>query len=245
MNKWRYLFIGLLFVVFSAVAQDSILNFTYKTYSMRDFSGWPVMIEKLQKEALSHTGTKEQQLQLMVDYYGYVGHLLDVNKKNEAAVWAKKGSEALKQVKKNYPKDATVIALESMFIAYQIALNPMKAPFQAGGMMSTAKEALKMDPNLYLANIANANILFYFPSALGGDKHKAIEYYKKAYNYFVQHPQIAKNSWVYLNVMSTLGVANEAVGNKAEALRWCNQALKICPDFVYVKTILLPRMEKN
>lgn len=219
-------------------------SYTYQTYSLRDFSGWPAMLDSM-TNALKTDSSKEAYINTLRDYYGYVGHLLDIGDKSQADVWCKKGNSVLKEAKKKYPGNASITALESMFIAFQIAISPLKAPFQASSMMSSAKEGLRLDSSLNLTNNAEANILFYFPEALGGDKQKAITYYQKAYQYFLDHPDIANENWMYLNIMSTLAVANESVGNLQQALNWCKKALQIQPDFVYVRQILLPRIEKK
>ncbi|MEG1616562.1 MAG: hypothetical protein RR202_07020 [Bacteroidales bacterium] len=226
--------------LFSLSADDR--SFTYQTYAQRNFDGWPAIIEK-QEQLAESAPTEANYVELLANCYGYVGHLLDTHQKEQAAVWAKTGMNIVKEAKKKYPESASVMAFESMFIAFQIAITPLKAPFQASSMMSTAAKALKLAPDLYLANLAQANIYFYFPEALGGDKKKAIELYRKVYQYFVDHPQIAANSWMYLNVMTTLSVANDAVGNKVEAKKWLDTALAVEPNFVYAKTILKPRLE--
>ncbi|MEG1903357.1 MAG: hypothetical protein RR212_03090 [Bacteroidales bacterium] len=218
-------------------------KYAYDTYAERNFSGWPNMIENLKSKAFSPTGTFSDRIQVMTCYYGYIGHLLDIKQKDKASEWSKKANETFNPLQRQAPNDPRILALQSMFVAYEIAISPVKAPFQVGGMMSTAKKALKTDPTLYLAALANANILFYFPEALGGNKQQAITYYKKVYDYFMAHPEIASTDWMYLNVMSTLAVAYEAVGNNNEALSWCKKALLVAPEFVYVKTILLPRIQ--
>lgn len=235
----------LCFVFWSASAATDWRKFSYDTYAARNFSGWPGMINTLQQSAFNATSSLNDRIYLMTCYYGYIGHLLDIKQKDRASEWNKKASDIFKKIKEEAPEDPRILALQSMFIAYDIAISPMKAPFQVSGMMSAAKKSLKLAPTLYLANLANANISFYFPEALGGDKQKAIGYYQKVYDYFQSHPAIAASDWMYLNVMSTLAVANEAVGNNKEALQWCEKALRVQPDFVYVKTILLPRIKQK
>jgi hypothetical protein len=44
-----------------------------------------------------------------------------------------------------------------------------------------ARTALKIDPEYYFAYIQNGNMKFYMPSALGGSKKEALEYYLKDY----------------------------------------------------------------
>lgn len=245
MMRVKIALLAIFVVFFSAYSQNSFRQATYKSYAARDFSGWPLILEQMQVQAFSPEGTLENQVQLLVNYYGYIGSLLDTNQKSKASIWTKKGNEVVKRVKVNHPNQASVLALESMFIAFQIAINPIKAPLYISSMMSSVKHAMKIDPNHYLANIAHANILFYFPSALGGDKLQAISYYKKVYNHFKSTPLAATDNWVYLNIISTLGVANNEIGNVSEARRWCEEALKVEPNFVFVNTVLLPSINKS
>ncbi|MEG1586910.1 MAG: hypothetical protein RR346_08540 [Bacteroidales bacterium] len=239
--------LGLLFCCanLSFAAVTDWHKYAYDTYAARNFTGWPQMINTLQKTAFSPAGTTDSRLFVMTCYYGYIGHLLDIKQKEQASEWNKQANSIFKDLKDQLPDDPRVLALQSMFIAYDIAISPVKAPFQVGGMMSTARKALKEGPDELLANLANANILFYFPEALGGDKQKAITYYRKVYDFFKAHPAVAATDWMYLNVMSTLAVANEAVGNNKQAMFWINEALQVRPDFVYVKTILLPRIKQK
>jgi tetratricopeptide (TPR) repeat protein len=201
------------------------------------------MIQQLEKSAFSASGTLADRIQVMNYYYGYVGHLLDFGKKDEAGEWAKKAQVQMKKLAQEAPNDARVLALQSMFVAYEIAINPLKAPFSVGGMKSNAKKAMAANASLPSVNIANANISYYFPESLGGDKKAALKLYLKAYDYYVAHPAEAADDWMYLNVLSTIGLANEAIGDYDEALRWCDKALTVCPGFVYVKTVLKPRVE--
>ena len=217
-------------------------QFTYDTYAARDFSGWPAMIAGLEKTAFSSTGSVDDRLQVMNYYYGYIGHLLDFGKKDEAGEWSKKASAQMKKLMETASDNPRVQALQSMFTAYEIAISPLKAPFAVGGMKSSAKKAMQGAPDLPQTNIANANISYYFPESLGSDKKAALKLYLKAYDYYAAHPAEAANDWMYLNVLSTIGLANEAIGNYDEALRWCDRALTVCPGFVYVRDVLKPRV---
>ncbi|MGL4293442.1 MAG: hypothetical protein ACRCSQ_07700, partial [Bacteroidales bacterium] len=127
--------------------------FSYDSYAARNFSKWPDNLLAMQQKAFSPSGTLDDKILVMTGYYGYIGHLLDVKKKDQASDWSKKANSIFKKLKDTAPDDPRVLALQSMFTAYDIAISPVKAPFQAGGMMSTAKKALKEAPGLYLANL--------------------------------------------------------------------------------------------
>ena len=167
-----------------------------------------------------------------------------MNKKNQEDIWKKKGIALEKKIVNKKEVNADIKALQSMFIGFQIAITPIKAPLLVASMMSSAKESLKLDKNSLFANVANANILFYFPEAFGGNKQKAIDYYKNVYNYFLKDSTL-QNNWMFLNVMSTIAVAYDSINNIDEAYNWVNIALNVEPDFNFVNTILKPKLDKK
>ena len=133
-------------------------------------------------------------------------------------------------------------AFSSIFKAYEIAITPVKAPFLISGVLSSAKKAYSLDSKSPYTNIANANLMFYFPESLGGDKKKALEYYQNAYKYYINNPEQASTDWIYLNILSTIGVVYEKIGDRANAKRWWIEAERIEPEFKHVTNVLLPRV---
>jgi hypothetical protein len=131
------------------------------------------------------------------------------------------------------------------FLAYDIAISPFRAALEVPSLFRSSRRALKIDPNCYLAQQMQANLLFYLPEVFGGDKQKAIVYYKKVYQFFKNNPQISRYDWMYLNVISTLGNAYEKTGHVDVALSWAKLALQVEPGFMYVRNVLMPRLQKE
>ena len=67
----------------------------------------------------------------------------------------------------------------------------------------------------------------------------------KVYNYFQGHPDVASQDWKYLFILSTLGVVNEKLGDIDNAKAWHKKALEVKPDFVFVKDVLVPRVNNK
>ena len=217
---------------------------TYQTYIHTDFSSWPQIIEDTQKQAKAENSLP-LHLEALKDFYGYVGHLLDTKQTDKAEDWAEKATDYVEDVKDSYPDQADVLAYESMFISFKIAISPYKAPFYVSSMLKTSNEALEIAPESLAALVSKANILYYFPSVFGGDKQQALQLYLKAFAYYKQNPSVRKEDWRYLFLLTTIANAYDAVGNVTTALEWANRALTTEPEFRYAKEGLMPKLKSR
>ncbi len=214
----------------------------YNSFANQQFSEWPKIIAT-ETQALSPESCSLQEAErLFINYYGYIGHLLDLKHNDEAGRWLQKAKKAFKPYQKKYSNEASIHALNSIFIAYEIALSPLKAPFKLNSLLSAIKKAEDIDKTNYLVKISQGNVAFYFPEVLGGDKTKALNYYMQVYRYFKLNPEIARYDWVYLNTLSTICLAYEKLGQYKEAIEWAKRALNVAPDFVIVKDLIMPRL---
>ncbi len=241
-NYLKILFACFLFVFVPLKGSVQLDSITYKSFAHRQFSAWPDIII-LETKSLSPDGSSLQDVErLFINYYGYIGHLLDSQLQDEATIWLQKAKKAFKPYLKKYSNEASINALNSIFIAYEIALAPIKAPFKMRSLLSAIKKAEEIDNTNYLVKISQGNVAFYFPEVLGGDKKEALDHYMHVYSYFKLNPDIARYDWVYLNTLSTICLAHEKLGQYKEALEWAKLALRVAPDFVIVKELIMPRL---
>ena len=233
----------LLFIVNNSLfSQQNTRQLTYDSFAAKNFSLWPELIEKQEKKIMNDSGSCIEILETMKDYYGYIGHLLDINDKKNADIWCKKAKKFFSKVSKPYLNDADFIAYNSLLTAFEIAISPYKAPLLAPSMFLNARKSINLNPNSAVSNLSYGNFLYFFPEALGGDKNKALEHYTKVFQYFEENKDVADNDWRYLYIISTLGVVNERLGNLSVARDWLNYALSICPEYAYVIEVLIPRL---
>ena len=241
---WILILLPLCMESVANTAPDNNRKRTYQTYLRTDFSKWTAWIEQTQKQAFEGNNL-HFHLEVLKDFYGYIGHLLDTKQEDLADDWTKKAKTYVLKVEKSFPNNADVVAYMSIITSFQIAISPYKAPFLAPSMMKTSNEALEMDPNSLPAQIAKANILFYFPEAFGGDKKEALEHYLNMYASYDKHPEAKRTDWRYLYLQTIIANAYDQVGNLPKALEWVRKALAFEPDFRYAKEKLLPRLEKK
>ena len=119
-------------------------------------------------------------LELVNYQYGYIGYCTGFDKKEEAKKYldlAQRNVEILEKRKYNL---SVINSYKAAFYGFRIGLNPISAPVNGFRSIDCAKMALKLDPANYFGYVQYGNMKFYMPSALGGSKKEALEYYLKA-----------------------------------------------------------------
>ena len=235
----------MLFFTSHLVAATPLDSLAYQTYATRAFHKWPAIIAAQETQAKQGIAKHVDVITPYINYYGYVGHLLDTKQKEEASRWLKKAIRSFEPVRKQYPDQAAIWALHTMFVSYEIALSPYKAPYRLPELLSSLHKAEALDKDHYLVHLARANFMLYFPETLGGDKEEALKHYKAIYTYFQDPAYEAQANWVYLNILSTISFTYEKLARYPEAIEWAKRALVVTPDFAFVKNDLLPRLESR
>ena len=147
MRYWVVTLCLLFSVSLNMIGNNDHKAYTYQSFAARDFSNWPYIIETLEKEAAANPKNCAATLEIMNYYYGYIGHLLDVNNKKAADVWCKKAKKTYQALGQEYSNNADMVAYGSIITAFEIAISPVKAPLLAHSMFVGAKKSLQLDHN--------------------------------------------------------------------------------------------------
>lgn len=232
----------IILIIQTTYSQTSYSDEIYEAYARGNMSKW-FEVMKACEASISKTEL-QKQLELINYYYGYTGWLVSVRKYELAEQYIDKTDMMLDQILADYPLNATVMAYKGAFIAYEIGMSKYKAIFLGKKSMRYIDRGLEIEPDNIQANIEKGNALYYSPSAFGGDKNRAIVYYKIAIKNMEQN-QLTKNNWMYLNVMTALGLAYEATEQIQKAKLCYEKILRIEPDFMWVGDELYPDMLKR
>ena len=142
------------------------------------------------------------------------------------------------------PKNATLLAYKGAYIAFTIGISNFKAIYLGRSSFRYIDKALEIDPNNIQGNIEKGNSLFYCPVAFGGDKKGAIKYYTKALA-SIEKQNLVVNNWIYINTMTALAQAYEAI-NQIEQAKFCyEKIIRILPNFMWVEDELYPSLLKK
>ncbi|MGB0391080.1 MAG: tetratricopeptide repeat protein [Salibacteraceae bacterium] len=237
------LIVGLLFSIsFNLNAQSIYHAPIYEAYSRGKMDVWLELMGRYEKN--QDFSSEIDKIELVKLYYGYTAWLISVDKDELAEGYIGKSEELLDDILGKEPENSTAMALKGAFIAFEISISNLRAIYLGRTSMQLIEDALELDPDNIQANIEMGNANFYSPPVFGGDKELSIKYYKKA-ALEMEINDLVVNNWLYLNVMTTLGMAYEATDQFKKAKLCYEKILRVKPNFMWVGEELLPDMLKR
>ncbi len=189
--------------------------------------------------------SNELLLELVNYQYGYIGYCAGFDKKEEAKKYldlAQRNVEILEKCNYNL---SVINSYKAAFYGFRIGLNPISAPVNGFRSIDCAKMALSLDSANYLAYVQYGNMKFYMPSALGGSKKLALEYYLKARDLLERETDSITGNWNYLSLLVVLGQTYTYLNDYLSAQKVYDTILNIEPEFLYVKDDLYPKLLKK
>jgi tetratricopeptide (TPR) repeat protein len=239
----RILIFGLLlFSVQCACAQSDVTDRLYEAYARGKMDTWFTIMQEFQEE--NTFLSVDKKLELINLYYGYTAWLVGKENDDLAETYIEKSEDILDEVLEIDPDNSTAMAYKGAFVAFEIGISNYKAIYLGMTSMKYIEDAYERDSTNIQANIEMGNSSFYSPSAFGGDKSVSIHYYKTAARLMEKNNLVEKN-WMYLNVLTALGMAYEATDQIQEAKLCYEKILVVKPNFMWVGEELYPDMLKR
>ncbi|MEI6752555.1 MAG: hypothetical protein WCK78_05245 [Paludibacter sp.] len=237
------LFFTFLFLHSVAIyAETTHKRLFYRTFVNREMHKWGEIIHSV--ETNIPPKTIEQKLELLNYYYGYVGYLMNKKKYETAEISIEKGEDLIDNVIKLSPHNSTALSYKGAFMGFKMGLNKVKAVYFAPKCMIEINKAYKADHENTQIIINKANLLFYSPTALGGDKDEALNLYHKALVLMEKNKETEQN-WNYLNLLTTIAIGFDKTGKFHESKKMYERILKFEPDYKWVRDDLYPNLLKR
>lgn len=145
------------------------------------------------------------------------------------------------------PEFADAYALLASMYGRKIALKPLVGMIlgpKSDRVLDKAKELAPDNPRIvYITAVADYNK----PSMWGGDKDRALKGLHRAVGLFAQetHDDPLAPSWGHEDAYAWLAIAYMDREAYSEARTALEEALEVNPDFGWVKTVLLPKLEQQ
>lgn len=236
----RYKILILFALLAFSVSAENLGKIIYDSYVNKDMAMWKTVIDSLQKQKELGNFSTEQKWQLLDYQYGYLGWAVSEKKtmRKEAEKYLSVAKENLSELIDEFGKTSSSNAFNAAFVAYDISLNPIKAPFIGLKCMKYAETAIKQDSLNYFALIQYGNIMNYMPEAFGGSKTKALEYYKKAKLIMSREDALYKNNWLYMNLILTIADIYKGKKDFESTKQNYLEALELEPGYKYVEELL-------
>jgi tetratricopeptide (TPR) repeat protein len=136
-------------------------------------------------------------------------------------------------------------ALLSAVYGLRMGYSPWKGMYLGSKSQSLMEKALADSPNSPLVWKLYGNSKFFTPETWGGDLKEAIKAYEKAIQLFESDLDKTKFNWFYLDTIAFLGQAYQKDGQTSKALATYEKAIKVEPNYNWVKFNLLPKAKKT
>lgn len=250
MERKKYLLIAIsltTIVFFSSIISFGSNSYNISTFKERIYvsyiNGDMVTWEKIVKE-MEGIPSLTSQKELLGYYYGLTGYLISVKEKKKAAVYVTKGDVIIDRILAKTPQDALFTAYKAAFLGFKIGLNNLKAMTLGMKSADLSKVAFLKDSLNAQVVTERANVLYYSPSFVGGNKTEAMRLYKRAISLIEQSNDIAGN-WFYLSLLTNIARLEEELGNYKEALSLYKKILTIEPQYKWVKNELYPALKSR
>jgi tetratricopeptide (TPR) repeat protein len=227
-----------LLIIFQKTGFSSETEKFYQLYIKGDMKTWASTLNEL---TIQYEQSKNSALleELVLATYGLVGYYLGNEQKELAAKSLQSGTHYLNLLAGSKPNNQTYQALKGAFIGFELGLNPWTAPFIGPESQTIINNAIKKAPNNPQTNFEYANLLFWSPKWAGGDKQKALQYYKKTIDLLEQNQKTRQ--WYYLWAYTAYANALKTLGRTDDAQRVYEQIAAIEPEYQWVKEELLKK----
>lgn len=234
-------FLILIFTVFSlSVYAENISKIIYDSYVDKEMTIWKSVIDSLQVEKELGKLSVDQKWELLNYQYGYVAWAISKKKtmKHEAEAYLDVAKENLSELVEVNGKTSLSNAYNAAFVAYEIGITPIKAPFIGLKCMKYGETALKQDSLNHFALIQYGNIMNYMPAAFGGSKDKALLYYKKAKEVMREDDSLYKENWLYMNLILTIADIYKNKKDYEFTKQYYLEALELEPGYKFVEDLM-------
>lgn len=242
MERQKY-FIMLILLLFSFMSIKASYKLDiYNAYISNNMNLWKKTIDEMNQQKVK---SLDFRIELLNYQYGYIAYCIGNDKKEMAESYIKQGEINIYILEKTGNFASLVNSYKSAFYGYKIGLSILKAPFIGPKSVECAKLAMRQDANNPYGFIQYANSQFYMPSAFGGSKKVALEYYKMAESIMRKKEKLFKDDWNYLSLLAMIAKTYTELNDYINAKAYYENLLKLEPNFLWVKNELYPELLKK
>lgn len=240
-SKYRIKYLLLAFLLLENISfcnSESIYRkMIYKTFVNGEMYKWDGIIQSMEES--TSTKTLDQKLELISYYYGNTAHQIHKKQYEKATVSCNKGETLIAQVLLQSPQNATAYAYKGAFLGFRIGISKFKSVVLGPESEACINKANQLEPHNVQAIVDKANLLYYIPSILGGDKKQALKLYILAVAIMEKNKECHQN-WFYLNTLTSIAKTYEKLDQDQHSKAVYEKILRLEPNFKWVKNELYP-----
>jgi tetratricopeptide (TPR) repeat protein len=230
---------SILTILFCLSVKGSFKSDIYSAYIGGDMKSWKQVMVKME----NIKSVEPSFIMELLNYqYGYIAWCIGNKMNEEAEIYLDKAYENIEFLE-NIKYDLSMLyAYKAAFYGYLIGMNNFKAPFYGPKSYNCAENAIELNKNNPFAYLQYANVQFYMPSAFGGSKTEALEYFTRAEKLMELDKKQTIGDWNYLNLLTSIANAYKQMKQTETAKKYFEKILQIEPNYQWVKNNLYPQL---
>lgn len=238
--KTSLILIVTLFTLTLSYAQrtDDLEAMAYKAYLTQNKSLWKLLVKKRQ-QSYNKVKSQENLYELVLSQHGLLNACMADQDEGLFNAHYDSILDNIDELINEGHEAANAKALQASTYGMEMAFSPWKGIFLGVKSSNNLEEAKKIDPGSPLVWAIYAKAKLFTPPGFGGDKKEAVNALEKAVELYEMENTI--NNWRYLDALAWLGQAYQQIEESDKAITTYQKALKVEPDFLWVKRSLLPK----
>jgi len=195
-------------------------------------------------EGIAAEGETAGWVRYHLGYARYRMGTLRQSEKKEAAGHLAAAVDHLKESARLLPSSAEPRALASTCYGMQIRYSPLRIPWLGERKTRSMAEAHYLEPENPRVVFLRALGLWTTPRYAGGDRELALDGFGRAVECFEtwMSPEPLGPEWGHAQALAYQGMALGETGDGERALDALRSALRIAPEYRWVKHVLLPKL---
>lgn len=236
-----------LLLVSTLAAQNKADTGMYYVYLNKEYSPdlWKTAVI-IEKEVLKKNEHDQQsRFQLALAQFGLLSSTMQAKDEDFFNEYYDNTVQLLEKIIETNKKWAEPHALLSATYGLKMAYSPVHGMFLGPKSENLIEKAKKLAPSSPLVWKVFANSKYLTPEMWGGDLKEAVASYEKCTDLYEAKPELLKFNWMYLDALAFMGQAYLKTGETGKAIATYEKALKVEPEFGWVKHTLLPKAKSK
>ena len=241
----KNIFFASLLLTLNVFGQSNLQSRMYSAFTAADEPEWKSVISEMQ-QSIAKKYDPKMVFELVKSEYVYIAYLNYYNRNNEIKPYLSDAYSHLKKLVDIYPEENEYRTLYASLTLGQLYVNPLKSIFRINSSLREIKRCYEKDRNNPLVMLDYANILYYLPAFMGGDKEEAFRVCDRLRVKLLSDNSLKKDQkWYSLYSLVAASMARAYNKETEVAIADLKRILQVEPDMNWIKNRLLPVEEKK
>ena len=244
----NFMAVILLLVASTLHAQDATTKAMYYAYignNANTTDEWKKAVQNRKQELSKNATDPKLNYALLLAQWGLLNATMKTKDEDLFDDYYDPALETIEEITGSDKKWAEPYAIQSAIYGLKMGYSPIQGMILGSKSSGLIEKAKKLNNSSPLVWKIYANSKLFTPEMWGGDLKEAIQAFEKSIALYEANPNDLPFNWFYLDTLAFQGQAYLKDGQRAKAISTYEKALKVEPEFAWVKNVLLPKAQKS